>query len=275
MRPVRPAPGRAMAGEPVAEVGDGRVLRLIVSDVEGCVIPGQGRPWDLAALAALAEHNRRARSAGGPPALTLCSGRPAQYVEALGQALGLTLPACCENGAVLYHPGPGRVELLITEEQRERMARVREAAAAWCARQGRARAAVGKEACVSLIPVAPGYGVEDLCADFRAWLADGLGLTGNDLNFTFSAGAVDVTPAGVDKATGVRALAERLGVGPSEILGIGDSHNDIPFLGIVGVACAPANASPAVRALASYVSPEAYGRGVVDILRRYTSGAGR
>lgn len=258
-----------MAGEPVEQVRDGRALRLIVSDVEGCVIPGQGLPWDLEVLAALAEYNRRARQSPGQPALTLCSGRPAQYIEALCHAIDLTVPACCENGAVLYHPAQGRTEPLITGEQRERMTRVRGSVAAWCAGHDRARVAVGKEACVSLIPTARGYGVETLCADVRDWLADGLDLTGDDLNFTYSAGAVDITPAGVDKAAGVRTLATRLGIDSGEVLGIGDSHNDLPFLRIVGMACAPGNASPVVRALASYISPETYGRGVLDILRRF------
>ncbi len=248
------------------------MIRLIVSDVEGCVIPGSGRPWDLEVLASLARYNRLARRAPGLPALTLASGRPVQYLEALGHAIDLDRPVCCENGAILFFPREGRAELLVGPAQVRLMAQVRRFLAEHFGRDGRARVAVGKEVCVSLIPL----GGEETAAallleEARELIGARLGLGDGDLVFTRSAGAVDITPAGVDKGRGVRALAERLGVDPAEILAIGDSLNDLPLLEAAGLACAPGNAEEAVRRRAAYVSPEPFGRGILDVLRRFAA----
>lgn len=250
------------------------MIRLIVSDVEGCVIPGSGRPWDLEVLAALAGYNRLARRSAGLPGFTLASGRPVQYVEALGHAIDLDWPVCCENGAILFFPREGRAEVLVSAEQRALMADVHRLLAAHFGRDGRARLAVGKEICVSLIPVAPACTAETLLAEARERLRTGLGLGDADLTFTRSAGAVDITPAGVDKGVGVRALAGRLGIPLDEIAAVGDSLNDLPLLEAAGLACAPGNAEAEVRRRAAYVSPEPYGRGVLDILRRLAAPEG-
>lgn len=255
----------------------GRTVRLIVSDAEGCVIPGLGRPWDLDVLAALARYNRLARASRELPRFTVASGRPVQYVEALGHAIALDTPACCENGAILFDPATGRMEALFTEAQRDLMARVRREMAAWLrgadgagdGAGGRARLAPGKEACVTLIPQPPGGGVEALLEEARTRLRDRLGLGDDDLTFTCSAGAVDITPAGVDKGAGVRALAARLGIPMDQVLAIGDSRNDLPLFAVAGRVAAPANAHPEVRARSDDVASEPYGRGVLEILRRF------
>lgn len=251
-----------------------RPVRLVVSDVEGCVIPGSGRPWDLAVLADLAAYTRRAGRDAGLPPFTLASGRPVQYVEALGHALGLEWPVCCENGAVLFHPREGRAELLASEEQQALMEEVRRFLRTLPARRGRWRVAVGKEVCVSLVPVDPGLDAARLLAEAREAVAAGLGLGDGQLHFTRSAGAVDIVPAGLDKGTGVRALAERLGISPQDVLAIGDSLNDLPLLAAAGVACAPGNADPEVRGRVAYVSPAPYGAGVLDVLRRFVAPGG-
>lgn len=247
---------------------------MIISDAEGCLIPGRGRPWDLEALAAVAEHNRLARLHGDRPPLTICSGRPAQFVDALGQAIGLFVPAACENGGVLFEPRRGRVQPLFSAEQRERMARVRAVLEREFLGNGRGRLAVGKEACVSLVPFDPAEDIPALMREVAAFLRARLGREGEELFCTYSAGAVDITPAGVDKALGGRALAAALGLGPEQVLVIGDSYNDLPLMDWAGRVAAPANAIAEVRAKAGYVAPRNYCEGVVDILRRFTGMAG-
>ena len=249
-------------------------IRLIISDAEGCLIPGQGRPWDLDALAVVARYNRLARERGDLPPLTICSGRPVQFVDALGQAIGLFVPAACENGAVLFDPRRGRVEPLFTPEQREQMAGVRSVLEREFFGNGRGRLAVGKEACVSLVPFDPGEDIPALMQEVAAFLAGRLGLDGAELCFTHSAGAVDITPAGIDKGLGGRALATVLGLEPGQVLVIGDSHNDLPIMAWAGHVAAPANAIDAVRERAEYVSPQSCCAGVVDILCRFAGSPG-
>ncbi len=55
-------------------------------------------------LTNLVVRNRNARSQSDRPAIRLCSGRPAPYVEVLRQAIDGHLPAVYENVAGLYPP---------------------------------------------------------------------------------------------------------------------------------------------------------------------------
>jgi Cof subfamily protein (haloacid dehalogenase superfamily) len=58
---------------------------------------------------------------------------------------------------------------------------------------------------------------------------------------------------GADKATGLRTVADRLGVPLSAILAVGDAENDVPMLRAAGVGVAVADASPAAVAAADRV----------------------
>jgi hydroxymethylpyrimidine pyrophosphatase-like HAD family hydrolase len=86
-----------------------------------------------------------------------------------------------------------------------------------------------------------------------------------------SVSCVDVTPAGIDKGSGVRWLAEETGIMLSQMGGIGDSTSDLAFMGLVGRAAAPANATAEVKAAVHYVSASENGDGVVDILAQWCS----
>lgn len=79
-------------------------IRLIVLDIDGVVTKGEAQPLDLGLMGSQAELNRSARSRPGSPAFTLCSSRPAPYVELLLQAIDAYSPAIYENGAGLYSP---------------------------------------------------------------------------------------------------------------------------------------------------------------------------
>ncbi len=61
---------------------------------------------------------------------------------------------------------------------------------------------------------------------------------------------IEVIPAGVDKASGVLALAQHLGIPLSQVMTLGDHENDIPMLSAAGYGVAMGNASPGARAAA-------------------------
>src|SRR4029450_10309279 len=82
------------------------MLRLIVVDVDGVLSPGEAAPFDFGVLQYLATCNDRARRDPARPAITLCTGRPAPYVEVLMQAIHGASPAVYEHGAGLFIPAP-------------------------------------------------------------------------------------------------------------------------------------------------------------------------
>jgi Cof subfamily protein (haloacid dehalogenase superfamily) len=61
---------------------------------------------------------------------------------------------------------------------------------------------------------------------------------------------LNMTPAGVSKASAVRRVAHAYGVPLAEVMFVGDGDNDLGAMGVVGTAVAMGNAEPAVRAAA-------------------------
>jgi len=81
----------------------------------------------------------------------------------------------------------------------------------------------------------------------------------------------------IHKGSSLSELARLLGIPRSDVLAIGDHHNDIPMLdgsAAAMVAC-PANAvaevKDVVRAAGGYVSPFPWGEGVADAIRHFSA----
>ena len=77
---------------------------------------------------------------------------------------------------------------------------------------------------------------------------------------------VEVSARGVDKASGVRRLAESIGFDVRHVVAIGDMPNDLPMLAWAGRAVAVANAHPDVVAVADQVVAANDEDGVADLL---------
>jgi hypothetical protein len=79
-------------------------LRLVLTDVDGVITRGEGQPIDIEVLQHLAAINAAARRDPYVPAITLCTGRQAPYVELMAQLTGTFLPCIFEHGAGLFFP---------------------------------------------------------------------------------------------------------------------------------------------------------------------------
>jgi hydroxymethylpyrimidine pyrophosphatase-like HAD family hydrolase len=77
-----------------------------------------------------------------------------------------------------------------------------------------------------------------------------------------------IMPAGVDKASGLRAAAGDLGVDLRETVGCGDAENDLPLLAACGTSVAVGNALPPVKAAATIVTTATHGDGVAEAIDR-------
>lgn len=229
---------------------------LVCCDMDGCITEAKGLRFDLPALADLADC-----IAAFPGLFTICTGRSVPYVEAMVQVLDLVdapTPCVCEGGGVLYTPRQDRCEAVAGQVDADAIRALLPA--------GAYREDPGKLACYTAFPE-PGYTVDALYA-----LVIAGGLTGVEVNR--SSAAVDVTPAGVDKMSGVRSLLGRADSDWQDVLAVGDSWNDLPMLRAARLSACPANAVPEVKAVADYVSPLPATRGVADILRWAAAQAG-
>jgi hydroxymethylpyrimidine pyrophosphatase-like HAD family hydrolase len=79
--------------------------------------------------------------------------------------------------------------------------------------------------------------------------------------------SIDVVPRTLNKASGVRWLADTLGVDLKEFAFIGDTNGDIPALELVGYAFAPSNATESVRRTAHITTNGAVVDGVLEAYR--------
>jgi hydroxymethylpyrimidine pyrophosphatase-like HAD family hydrolase len=79
-------------------------------------------------------------------------------------------------------------------------------------------------------------------------------------------GAVMVLPAGVNKGTGLEYALRKLGLSRHEVVGIGDAENDHSFLETCEAAVAVANALPAVKQAAAFVTTRENGNGVIELI---------
>jgi Cof subfamily protein (haloacid dehalogenase superfamily) len=77
---------------------------------------------------------------------------------------------------------------------------------------------------------------------------------------------VDISPPGIDKATGVALALQRLGVDPAEAVAFGDMPADIPMLRLVGCGVAVGQGHPDVVAAAHHVTLDVREDGVPVML---------
>ena len=244
-------------------------MRLVVIDIDGCLTPGEGQPWNFEALKYIARLNRRAQEDAANLAATLCTGRQEPYVEVLMQAIDAHLPGIYENGGGLYFPREYRFveNPLITAAMREALAGIKATLRRAIVETDLGHFQPGKEVSLTIYPLGQVSVHELYLATVEALATCQAGYIAHE-----SVSCVDVIPRGVDKGAGVRWLSQEMGIPLDQIGGIGDSASDLTFLSIIGRSAAPANAADEVRAAVGYVSPYEDGDGVVDILRRWVEG---
>lgn len=267
----------------------GRAARrfdLILSDNDGCLVSESTTAYDLESLRKVREHNERAREIGDVPLLTICSGRPQPFVEAMCRMLAIYgAPAIAENGAWLYDAESNRYEIdpSIT---REHLAAV-EDLRGWLlgrfgpggreARGGGISLQPGKTASVSVYHPDAVY-VRELLGRLKVELAerypDGsggdavvkAGGTGELFRVSMTELYINCDLAHVSKGTAIDRLIAQTGHARERLAGIGDMPSDMAIRERVAWFGCPSNAVGELKACADYVSERAEAEGVVEIL---------
>ena len=223
------------------------LIRILAIDIDGCLVPVQHAPYELEAVAAIARLQRESRADPTIPELTILSGRPHAYVDAVMQVLDIRAPASFENGAGIAYRDPYTFRLAPEAEARQ-------GELAELARELAGREDVivqpGKIASLSVFAYPTGGDVERV----RVLVEDLVASKGLDLEVEPSQDCINVLVPGVDKDFGLTSLSRELGVGVDQIAGIGDSFGDAAWLERCAVSCAPANAHASVKEVATFRS---------------------
>ncbi|MGZ0172485.1 MAG: HAD family hydrolase [Planctomycetales bacterium] len=242
---------------------------LVICDIDGCLSPESHAPINESALSKIAEHNRKAAAEKDRPLVTLCSGRPISFVEAMCRFIHNTsIPCIGENGVWLYDPAVNAFEMdpAITNEHLEAVHD-----ASKLLRDKYQVAGVfeqpGKSAAVTLYHPDTEY-LRSILPDVKAELAD----RGWPFRVSMTWFYINCDLQHVNKATGINRLFARTGIDPSRTAAIGDTMSDKFMADSVNFFACPANADPEIKQSATYVSPHDEIDGVLDILNQLSGG---
>lgn len=264
---------------------DGRSHRgLIACDLDGTLLHSDGTlsPRTVTSI-------RRVEAANWM--FVMVTGRPVRRILHVAEEAGLTGVALCSNGAIVFdlqahtmvddHPIEPATATALVSDLREAIDGVyfafelglqfgREDAYPRQISPLHSKAPVNERIGDALeLAASPVHKliVAHPERDFDRLLRDVTAIAGGRAEVTHSAREfVEVSARGVDKASGTRKLAERLGIDARYAVAIGDMPNDLPMLAWAGLAVAVGNAHPDVRRAAHRVVAANDDDGVADML---------
>jgi hydroxymethylpyrimidine pyrophosphatase-like HAD family hydrolase len=241
----------------------------IISDIDGCLGPESNAPLDAHALAQLASHNRDAIGQSRGPILTVCSGRPHGFAEAMCRFLGNdAIPCVCENGVWLYDPRPNAPaghyirDPSITPDHLEAVHQ----ATRWIELELVPNGVViqpGKTASISLWHQSTPHLLSLIPRIRERFAAETW-----PFRVSNTVAWINCDLAHISKASGIARLKQITGHTTGRLAGIGDTTSDLAIRQHVAFFGCPHNAAPELQAHADYTSPHPEIRGVLDILAR-------
>ena len=257
-------------------------IRLVCLDVDGTLVGSSGAVHAAVWIAVERLHAAGIR-------LAVCSGRPAFGVtRGIAERLQPDGWHVFQNGASVLHVGTGRSRSAQLAPEAVRMlvdrARARDRVLelysdeAYAVESTTARARVhatllGLPFAPRSLDAAPGPLVRAqwLLAHEEAEIVlaephPGLEVSPSTSPLMPDTLFVNLTPAGVDKSTAVRAMATEYGVPLEQVMFVGDGLNDVTAMGLVGRAVAMGNAEPEARAAARHVVGHVDDEGLVEAL---------
>lgn len=254
--------------------------RLVATDLDGTLLHSDGTvtPRTRAVLRSLDD-------AGVPVVFT--TGRPIRWMETLWEEVGGHGLAICSNGGIVYDVAersvreafavPRVVALEMGERLRDDVPGTVfgvEHTEGWAREEGfpthpddRDRAAgdgladIWRDDVVKVLAVHRELAAEEFWGRVQDSVGDLVTTT-----WSSSFALVEISAAGVTKATTLARLAAELGVVAADVVAFGDMPNDLALLEWAGRSYAMADAHPSVRELADHVAPGHDDDGVARVL---------
>jgi Cof subfamily protein (haloacid dehalogenase superfamily) len=248
---------------------------LIATDLDGTFLSPDGSVSEENSAAVVA-----AQAAGIP--VLFATGRPVRWLDVIRDLPGAHPTVIASNGAALYDLGAGTLvdricidpDIALDAVRRIR-AVVPDASFAFesgtrfgyepayrtwpkddgtdpALYRGPAEQVAKKEEFVKMLVQSQSVPPDDLLRTVQAEVGDTLTATHSQ---TRAFGLVEISAAGVTKATMLRRCCARLGIDADRVAAFGDMPNDVDMLSWVGMPFVVANAHPAVLALDYPVVP--------------------
>ncbi len=150
-----------------------------------------------------------------------------------------------ENGAVLLDPRTGKVRGLGAPPPKNFIAELRR---------------------LGVTPLSIGASIVATLEPYEHVVLESIKQLGLEHQVIFNKGAVMVLPPGVNKASGLRAALDQLGIDPANTVAAGDAENDHALLEMCGLAVAVANAIPSLKEQADWITRAPDGAGMAELM---------
>lgn len=254
--------------------------RLVATDLDGTLLHPDGTVT-ARTRAVLDELDDR----GVPVVFT--TGRPIRWMEQLWDAVGGHGLAICSNGGLVYDVSERRVRdfsavphdvgMQVAEQVRAAVPGTTfavEHTSGWASESAFPRhpddaetrhqgtwESIYVDDVVKVLAVHPDLDPEDFWRQVEQAVGE---LVTTTWSSTFA--LVEISAAGVTKATTLARVAAEMGVGPEDVVAFGDMPNDLPMLEWAGTSYAMANGHESVRELADHLAPANEDDGVATVL---------
>lgn len=212
-------------------------FRLLASDYDGTLTDHQ--PVREATLAALQRWKRSGRQ------LVLVTGRRMEHLSVVFPRFDLFDLVVAENGALLSWPASGEEQPLGSPPSPQFVELLRER---------------------GVDPLRVGRCIVATRRTHETTVQNAIREQGADLHVIPNADDVMVLPAGVNKASGMRAALDALGHTFEATVGVGNAENDHDFLDLCGYSVAVANALPQLKERVDFVTRGDHGAGVAELI---------
>lgn len=228
------------------------MIKLFVTDLDGCIsYPFRTPKWDV--LTKIRELNIQSRVDPLIPPLTICTGRPYPYAEAIAQMLDVRNPFVFESAGLFIWDGLRiKTALKNDTEQLKPIKMIRQ----WIASE--------------ILPDFPTASIEftkkmdagvvasdkEIIDQIHPLIAEKVQNEFPELEIHITDVSVNVLISGNNKLQGMKLIAEHLGLKLSEIAYIGDTGGDIPALEAVGMPYCPSNATRGVKNISKNLTAE-------------------
>lgn len=237
------------------------MIKLFVTDLDGCIsFPFQAPVWEN--MSQIRRLNEESRNDKTVPALSICTGRPYPYAEAVAQWLHIDIPFVFESaGLYIWNGNYIKTALKDDEVDLVPIIEVRR----WIQNEvlpSFPSAAIEFTKRMDAGVVSPDKSVID---DIHSIIKERVENSYPNLEIHITDVSVNILLGGNNKLQGMKLLAEELNITLDEIAYIGDTGGDIPALREVKKAFCPSNATRAVK----NVSKEMHGKTSDAVLAAY------
>jgi hydroxymethylpyrimidine pyrophosphatase-like HAD family hydrolase len=179
--------------------------------------------------------------------LCLVTGRELDDLKRVFPQLSLFDRVVAENGALIFNPANGEERLLGAAPPAALLQRLE---------------ALGVK------PISVGRVIVATWEPHQTAALEAIRECGLEYQVIFNKGAVMLLPSGINKAVGLKAALDELGLSTHNTVAVGDAENDHALLAACEVGVAVSNALPTLKEHADLVTEHARGAGVVELMDR-------